>query len=308
MPINKINSVTPPFLKKGDVIEIIASSKFVSKNDVDLAIKSIKMAGFNVKLNHSLFNKLDVFSGTIQNRVAVLQEALDNTTSNALLFARGGYGFIHLIDYIDFSRFIKRPKWIVGFSDITILLTHLQQNYQIQSIHGPMAYNFPTTDSQSIKKLFTLLQGDLEEVRFNTCTLNKCGVSEGIIVGGNLSILSSLIGSASFLPHLDHHILFIEEVDEYLYHIERMMYTLNRSGLLKRLKGLIVGHMTNILDNEIPFGKTVQELIYDLTKKYNYPICFNFSSGHECENTPLIIGAKVHMDINNHFSHLKYIR
>lgn len=308
MPINKINSLNPPFLKKGDVIEIIASSKFVNKHDINLAIESIQEAGFNVKLNNSLFNKLDVFSGTIQHRIAVLQEAIDNTTSNALLFARGGYGFIHLIDHIDFSSFIKTPKWVVGFSDMTIFLTHLQLNYQIKSIHGPMAYNFSITDPLSTRQLFNLLKGNLEEIRLSECALNKCGVAEGIIIGGNLSILSSLVGSTSFSFNLDQYILFIEEVDEYLYHIERMLYTLDRAGLLKRLKGLIVGSMTNILDNDIPFGKTVSQLIFDLTKKYNYPICFNFPSGHDYINTPFIIGAKVHMDINNHVSLIKYIK
>ncbi|MAQ70341.1 MAG: LD-carboxypeptidase [Flavobacteriales bacterium] len=308
MPINNINSVTPPFLKKDDVVEIIASSKFVSKNDIGLAIQSIEEAGFNVKINSTLFNKLDVFSGSIQNRIAVLQEALDSRTSQALLFARGGYGFIHLIDYIDFSTFIKTPKWIVGFSDMTILLTHLQLNYQIKSIHGPMAYNFLNTDTHSRKQLFSLLTGNLEELKFDSVSFNKCGVSEGVVLGGNLSILSSLVGSSSLSSNLDQYILFIEDLDEYLYHIERMMYTLDRAGVLKNLKGLIVGHMTNILDNEIPFGKTVYELIYDVAKKYNYPICFNFPAGHDLQNIPFIIGAKIQMDINSHCSRIKYIK
>jgi muramoyltetrapeptide carboxypeptidase len=308
MPINNINSLTPPFLKKGDVVEIIASSKFVNKNDVNLAIQSIEAAGFNVRINSSLFNKLDVFSGSFHNRITILQESLDNIISKALLFARGGYGFIHLIDHIDFSKFIKNPKWIIGFSDMTILLTHLQLNYQIQSIHGPMAYNFLTTDLWSRTQLFSLLTGNLEEVKFDSFPLNKYGVSEGVILGGNLSILSSLVGSSSLPSNLDKYILFIEEIDEYLYHIERMLYTLDRAGVLHNLKGLIIGGMTNTLDNEIPFGKTVSELIYDVTKKYNYPICFNFPAGHNRQNTPFIIGAKIQMDINSHFSIIKYIK
>ena len=308
MPINSINSLIPSFLKKGDVVEIIASSKFVKKGDIKLGIQSIEEAGFNVKINRSLFNKLDVFSGSSKNRITVLQEALDNTVSKAILFARGGYGFIHLIDYIDFATFIKRPKWIIGFSDMTILLTHLQLNHQIQSIHGPMVYNFLSTDSQSRKQLFSLLTGNLVDVKFESFALNKYGVSEGVIFGGNLSILSSLVGSSSLPSNLEQYILFIEEIDEYLYHIERMVYTLDRAGVLKNLKGLIVGQMTNILDNEIPFGKTVNELIYDVTKKYNYPICFNFPAGHSSKNTPFIIGAKIQMDVNSSFSRIKYIK
>jgi muramoyltetrapeptide carboxypeptidase len=308
MAINNINSLTPPFLKKGDVIEIIASSKFVNKNDISIAVQSIESAGFNVTINSSLFNKLDVFSGSSQNRITILQKSLENKISKAILFARGGYGFIHLIDHIDFSNFIRSPNWLVGFSDMTILLTHLQLNYHIQSIHGPMAYNFSTTDIHLRTQLFDLLKGNLQDVKFESFILNKCGVSEGIVLGGNLSILCSLVGSSSLPFNSDQYILFIEEVDEYLYHIERMIYTLDRAGVLSNLKGLIIGHMTNILDNEMPFGKTVNELIYDVAKKYNYPICFNFPAGHDCENTPFIIGAKIQMDINSDYSRIKYIK
>lgn len=306
MAINNINSLTPPFLKKGDLVEIIAPAKFVSNEDINSAIQTIEQAGFNVKTNASIFDQHNVYSGTIDQRTKNLQRALDNTETKAIFFARGGYGTIQIIDQLDFTVFSKTPKWLIGFSDITTILIHIQTNYKIQSIHGPMPYNFSKTNSNHIATLFAILKGETKKIKSPHHKLNKPGTASGKLVGGNLSILCSLIGSSSFKELNQDIIFFIEDVDEYLYHIERMIYTLERSGFLKKIKGLIIGQMTNMLDNEIPFGKSVYELIYDIANKYDYPICFDFPFGHGNQNYPMIIESRVKLDINDNSSTLIY--
>jgi len=308
MAINNINSITPPFLEKGDLIEIIAPAKFVSKKDINNAIEIIKEAGFNIKINSNIFNQHNVFGGTIEQRKNNLQTALDNQATKAIFFARGGYGSIQLIDQIDFSIFTKYPKWLIGFSDLTTILIHIETQYNIQSIHGPMAYNFPKTKLEHINTLFHIIQGHTQNIDSRSHKLNKPGTGEGKLIGGNLSILCSLISSPSFTNMNQNIILFLEDVDEYLYHIERMIYTLDRSGLLKNLQGLIIGNMTNMLDNEIAFGKNVYQLIYDITKKYDYPICFQFPIGHSDDNHPIIIGSNVKLEVNDNLSKIIYKR
>jgi len=308
MAINSINSVTPPYLQKGDVVEIIAPAKFVSNKDIDDAIQIIEKSGFKIKISQSLFNQHHVFSGTIKERKNNLQSALDNPETKAIIFARGGYGSIQIIDQIDFTIFAKKPKWLIGFSDITTILLHIQTRYNIQSIHGPMLYNFPKTGSIYISQLFHILKGDVNNIESTTHKLNKFGTHEGKLIGGNLSILCSLMCSSSFNTISHDVILFLEDVDEYLYHIERMIHTLDRSGLLKNLKGLIVGEMANMLDNEIPFGKNVYELIYDITKKYDYPICFNFPIGHSHNNHPIVLGSHITLDVKENYSKIIYKR
>ena len=310
MTINRINSIMPSFLRDGDQIEIVAPAKFISKPDIKSAVELIQSHGFKVKFNKSLFSKVDVFAGTIEERIKNLQSAFNENETKAIFFARGGYGSIQIGDYIDFAIFSKNPKWLVGFSDITTILLHTYMRYQVNSIHGPMPsgvpYNFKKTDRECVDMMFNLLKNKLKDITTDYHNLNKIGTSFGIIIGGNLSILCSLIGSPSFLDLREEYILFIEDVDEYLYHLERMMYILDRMGLLKKLKGLIVGQMTNIMDNEISFGKTTYQLISDITKKYNYPICFDFPIGHNKKNHPIIIGAKVKLEVNDLFSRIHY--
>lgn len=307
MPINSINSIPPPYLKQGDTIEIIASAKFVSLNDIETAVELLKKAGYNILFSKRVFKKDAVFAGTIEERLASLQDALDNDKSNAILFARGGYGSIHLIDKLDFTTYYKSPKWLIGFSDMTTILMHVQAKYSVQSIHGPMAYNFKELDKKSLKKLLSCLKGKNESLEIRPNPLNCVGESTGVLIGGNLSILCSLIGSSSFLKNYNQHILFLEEIDEYLYHIERMLYMLDRAGVLRNLNGLIIGHMTNILDNEESFGKTVREIILDLVKKYNYPVAFNIPAGHNSLNNPLVIGSEIQLNVTKDKTVIKYL-
>jgi len=306
MTINNINSIAPPNLKKGDCIEIVACAKFISVKDVADAISIIEKHGFVAKVKPQNFNKHNVFAGTIDQRIEILQHALDNDETKAIFFARGGYGTIQIIDGLDFDYFSRNPKWLVGFSDITIILTHVKSIYNIQTIHGPMPFNFCSTDNDSVINLFSLLQGNYQALECPPFKLNKIGSCKGKVFGGNLSILYSLIGTKD-IDGIKNSILFLEDVDEYLYHLERMIYTMDRSGILKSLKGLVIGQMTEILDNKDPFGKTSYQLIYDIVKKYDYPICFNFPIGHSSQNQPVIIGKEVELNVTTESSSIIYL-
>ena len=299
MTINSDSSIMPPFLSDHDHIELIAPARSVLKKDIDSAIKIIESNRLAAVYSNNLFDQKDIFSGTKDQRVQYFQKALDNPKTKAIFFVRGGYGSIQIIDDIDFSSFSKNPKWLVGFSDITTILMHVYSQYRINSIHGPMPFNFQKTESVSINNIFNLLRGNFKNTEFPAHKLNKTGISSGILIGGNLSVLCSLVGSPSFTRTHHDTILFIEDVDEYIYHIERMMYMLSRSGFLGRIKGLIVGKMTDIRDNQIAFGQTVYQSINTITKQYNYPVCFNAPIGHSKNNNPIIVGAKIRLDVNS---------
>ena len=307
MPTNDINSKPSLFLKKGDYVEIVACAKFISKNDIDYAIKLLKEKGYKISLSSNIYDRKRVFAGTVSQRLEALQSALDNTQTKAIFFARGGYGTIQILEFLNFTQFQKNPKWLIGFSDVTIILTHIQIMYGIQSIHAPMLYSFNRLHTSVIERLFRLLKGQLQEIKTTPCELNKPGLIQGKVIGGNLSILYSLIGSKSFSVTKNDYILFIEDVDEYLYHLERMIYSLDHAQILKNIKGLIVGQMTNMLDNEISFGKDVNTIIYDIVKKYDYPVCFNFPIGHVDKNFPIIIGSQVELLVEKEQSSLRYI-
>ena len=308
MTINSMSPIIPPFLLNQDKIEIVAPARCVEKNEIDLAINIIEMFGFRSNYNISLFHQKDIFAGTKKQRIESLQLAIDNQETKAIFFARGGYGSIQIIDDIDFTVFCKNPKWLVGFSDITTILTHVYQKYKIQSIHGPMPFNFQNTEMASLTQVFNILKGKLDGMSFPPHRLNNVGVVSGEVIGGNLSILCSLIGSRSFMDLNTDSILFIEDVDEYIYHIERMMYTLERSGVLKKIKGLIVGKMSNAKDNKIPFGKTAYQAISDIVEKYEYPVCFNVPIGHGESNYSIVVGAKIELEVTKNSAKIQYFQ
>lgn len=297
----------PPFLLDQDQVEIVAPARFVKKKDIDLAIKIINSFGLKVVYDKNLFDQKNIFSGTRKQRIKNVQSALDNHETKAIFFARGGYGSIQIIDSINFENFSNHPKWLIGFSDITTILIHVFQQYGIQSIHGPMPFNFQNTDDISLAQMFNLLKGVRGNIKFSYHKLNNRGVASGKIIGGNLSILCALIGSKSFIKPNQDYILFIEDVDEYIYRIERMIYTLDRSGILNKIKGLIIGDISNSLDNKLPFGKTPYEAINEIVKKYKYPICFKAPIGHETRNSSILIGAKVKLDVSSNFSSIQYL-
>tara|TARA_B100001250_G_scaffold408009_1_gene429674 strand:- start:594 stop:1517 length:924 start_codon:yes stop_codon:yes gene_type:complete len=306
MKTNNNNSIIPPFLKPGDQVEIVASAKFVLSKEIESAIHFFKQHKLDVKFNKSTFYQKNVFAGTISQRVQSLDAALNDKTIKAILFARGGYGTIQIIDSVNFDTLYKNPKWLIGFSDITTVLMHIYSQFNISSIHGPMAYNFNDIGVNAGNCMINILKGEKTNIKADFSSFNITGKTHGKLIGGNLSILCNLIGSTSMPEFDEDYVLFIEDIDEYLYHLERMMYMLDRAGLLKKLKGLIVGQMTGIMDNPISFGKDPSQLIQEIVKKYDYPLCFNFPIGHTTNNQSVIIGARIRLEVNELFSQIQY--
>ena len=248
--------------------------------------------GFLTKVGKSLGNQFNYFSGTDEERLSDFQQMLDDDSVKAILCARGGYGLSRIIDRINFKKFKKQPKWIVGYSDVTVLHSHLYSNYYIASIHGPMAAAFNNAGyiSRFVQSLRYALEGKKLKYSCEPHEFNKKGEAIGELIGGNLSLLTHLIGTDSDSKTRGR-ILFLEDVGEYLYNIDRMMYQLKRSGKLSKLAGLIIGGFTENKDTEQPFGQTPYEIIHDVVKEYDYPVCFGFPVSHGNENYALKMGV-----------------
>ena len=276
-------------LKKGDAVAVISTARKVIPSELDFAITKIKSWGLNVCFGKNLFKKQHQFAGTIEERAKDLQWALDDNNIKAVFFARGGYGSVHVVDYVDWQAFTINPKWLIGFSDITIFHSHVHQCYNIPTLHAAMPITYPQNTDGAIKNIRDILFGENVSYKFKGHSFNKNGKVKTAIVGGNLSILYSLLGSKSQL-NTDGKILFLEDLDEYLYHIDRMMQALKRAGMLENLSGLMIGGMNGMNDNTIPFGKTAEEIIRDVVSEYTYPVAFNIPAGHINENFPLLFG------------------
>jgi muramoyltetrapeptide carboxypeptidase len=287
---------TPPYLNKGDKIGIVACARKISREEVQPAIDILVSWGLAVKLGDNLFKVQDQFSGTDEERAADLQDMLDDPEIKAVISARGGYGTMRIIDKIDFTKFKALPKWVIGYSDITVLHSHIY-NMGIETLHATMPINF-TKNAEATETLRKALFGEGLSYRLKSHSLNRKGNAEAELVGGNLSLLFALTGSSSDI-NTNGTILFIEDLDEYLYHVDRMMVNLKRSGRLSGLKGLIVGGMSEMKDNLVPFGKNAEEIIMDAVKEYDFPVCFDFPAGHIDKNNALIIGRKVKLLVND---------
>ncbi|MBC8266619.1 MAG: LD-carboxypeptidase [Flavobacteriales bacterium] len=283
-------------LKIGDKIGIISTARKISLEELKPAIKVLESWGLKIVFGDNLFSSDNQFSGTIEQRTADLQSMIDDDSIKAILCARGGYGTVQIIDNIDFSSLKKNPKWIIGYSDVTVLHSHLNR-LGIATLHAIMPINFETNTKESLGSLKNSLFGNENNILCEPHSFNKFGKVEAEVVGGNLSILYSLLGSDSDI-NTDGKILFIEDLDEYLYHIDRMMMNLKRNGKFEKLKGLIVGGMSDMNDNAIPFGKTAQEIILEHTREYNFPICFGFPAGHLEDNRCIILGEKSVLEIS----------
>ncbi|WP_426582445.1 S66 peptidase family protein [Mucilaginibacter sp. R-33] len=281
----------PPYLKKGDKIAITCPAKKLPNPMTD-AIALLQSWGLEVVLGDTVEASFHQFAGDDDFRAADMQRFIDDDSIKAIIAARGGYGTVRMIDKVDFSRFAQNPKWLIGFSDITLLHTHLFTNYGAQTIHGQMPVNIPDASKHSIDTLRRALFGEDLSYEFATHDTNKPGEATGIIVGGNLSLLVASAGSVSDLDYTEK-ILFIEDVGEYLYSVDRMLRMLDRAGKLKSLSGLVVGGFTDIKDNDIPFGQTVSQIVMDIVKGYNYPVCFDFPAGHIPDNNSLVLGREV---------------
>jgi muramoyltetrapeptide carboxypeptidase len=296
--------IVPPALKKGDTVAIAATARKTSKEIIAPSVEILKNWGLKVVFAPNLFKEENQFAGSDKERAAGFQWALDNKEVKAIILACGGYGTMRVIDNVTFRNFIKNPKWVVGYSDTTIIQSHLF-NLGIASIHGTMAFQF-TKHEEATESLRKVLFGEKQEYKADGHTLNRAGEERAEIIGGNLSLLYALSGSHSDIDTKGK-ILFIEDLDEYLYHVDRMMMQLKRSGKLKNLKGLIVGGMSDMKDNTVPFGQSAEEIIWDAVKEYKYPVCFNFPAGHISRNLAFYIGKKANLKVTKKGSELIYL-
>ncbi len=291
--------ITPPYLTSGDKIAIVATARKVSPSEMDVAINTFRSWGLQVITGPHLFGVNNQYSGTDEERASDLQMMLDDSSIKAIVCARGGYGTARIIDNINFGTFEQHPKWIVGYSDITVLHSHIQTQYGIETLHATMPINFSDEGSENAtESLRKALFGETLEYTIENQPSNKPGNGSGILTGGNLSILYSLIGTPSDIQTEDK-ILFIEDLDEYLYHMDRMMLNLKRSGKLSGIKGLIVGGLIKMNDNTVPFGKQAEQIISEYAQEAGIPVCFNFPAGHITDNRALIMGREVRLDIDN---------
>jgi muramoyltetrapeptide carboxypeptidase len=288
--------ITPPQLQKGDTIAIVATARKNIDDNLKPAISWLKNWGLEVVIGNTIGLDYNQLAGTDEQRAADFQIQLDNPNIKAIWCVRGGYGTVRMVDLLDFTKFKQHPKWIIGFSDVTVLHSHLN-TLGFASIHGIMPVSSKASE-EAKETLRKALFGEPLSYKVPCDAMNRFGVAKGELVGGNLSILYSLFGSESAIDCSDK-ILFIEDLDEYLYHLDRMMMNLKRNGCLESLKGIIVGGMTKMKDNEIPWGKNALEIIDDVTKKYTIPIIYNFPAGHMADNRALIFGRQITMEVNS---------
>jgi muramoyltetrapeptide carboxypeptidase len=292
---------TPPYLKKGDTIAISCPAGYMPREKAQTCIETIQQWGFEVMVGKTLGSKSkNYFSGNDETRLNELQAMLDDEGIKAILCGRGGYGISRIIDQIDFTRFKKNPKWIIGFSDITLLHAHINRNFKIATLHAPMvaAFNNGENKNEFIDSLHKALIGKKAKYACKADPFNKLGEAKGELIGGNLTLITHLIGTKSDI-NTKNKILFIEDIGELIYSTDRMLHQLKRSGKLTNLSGLIVGGFTDVKDTERPFGKKVKELIKDILQDYDYPVCFDFPVGHKKENYALKIGGDFQLKITN---------
>lgn len=292
----------PPYLKKGDTIGIVCPAGYMPLEKALTCISVLEQWGYKVKTGATLGGDSgNYFSGTDAQRLSDLQQMLDDHEVKAILCGRGGYGMGRIIDALDFSSFKKHPKWIIGFSDITVLHAHLYSRYKIASLHAPMAaaFNDDEYKNEYIQSLRKALEGKKARYQATPHIFNRKGEAVGELVGGNLALVAHLIGTDSEFKTRNR-ILFLEDVGEYLYNIDRMFYQLKRSGRLDRLAGLIIGGFSDIKDTDRPFGKSVYEIIKEVIAEYDFPVCFNFPVSHGKENFALKVGVGYKLKVAKH--------
>lgn len=295
----------PAYLQKGDTVAMVCTARSFSRDEAQEAVSLFESWGLNIVFGSTIDINANQLGGTDEQRANDLQKMMDDDTIKAIWIARGGYGTVRIIDKLDFSKFVKNPKWVIGFSDITVLHSHIH-NLGIATLHAIMPYSVPKALSEAKETLRQALFNEDYEIKIPSNSSNKTGDAEGLLIGGNLSIIYSLLGSKSSVD-TKNKILYLEDLDEYLYHIDRMFYNLKRNGYFDDLNGLIIGGMTDMHDNQIPFGYDVKQIILDLCKEYDFPICFDFPAGHIPDNRALKLGTKVSLNINNESISLKYI-
>ena len=298
----------PTYLKPNSKIQIISPAGKIKEERVIPAVKWLDKQGYKVELGKHVFAQHFQFAGTDAQRLEDLQTAFDDPETDVIICSRGGYGLVRIIDKLDLTEFKKYPKWLVGFSDITILHSCLN-NLGVATIHGTMPPSFFDKNSEpnvNLDSLMNLLTVEKSSYNFIKNEKNRTGNITAELVGGNLSIIVSLLGTKYDLE-TDGKILFIEEIDEYLYHIDRMLRQLKFAGKLDKLSGLVIGDFTSIKDNDSPFGQTVEEIISDAVKDYKFPVSFGFPAGHDKKNLALAFGKDWNLKVSQETSTLKMI-
>lgn len=297
----------PPYLKKGDTIGITCPAGYMEAKKVQTCIHTLQSWGYEVMLGKTIGSKsATYFSGTDEERLDEFQAMLNDKSINAILCGRGGYGVSRIIDSLDFKQFKKNPKWIIGFSDITVLHAHLNQQIKVASLHASMAnaFNNGGANNAYVQSLKMALKGIKSKYKAEVHSFNRIGKCSGQLIGGNLALIAHLCGSKSGYV-TQNKILFIEDIGEYIYNIDRMMIQLNRAGLLDKLSGLIIGKFSDTKNTERPFGQSVEEIMLQHISAYDYPVCFNFPVSHEEENVALKIGLVHTLNITNKIVFLK---
>lgn len=287
--------IMPQNLKRGDTVAIIATARKIDASTLQPGIRLLESWGLHVILGKTIGKKQHQLAGADWQRATDFQEMLDDPSVKAIWAAKGGYGTVKIVDRIDFSTFTKNPKWIIGFSDLTVLHSHVNQ-LGFETLHAMMAISTPSATTAAKETLRKVLFGEKLAYTIPYHEFNKLGEAQGAIVGGNLSVLYSIQGSVSEVDLTDK-ILFLEDLDEYLYHIDRMMTNLKRNGSLNNLKGIIIGGMTSMNDNDIPWGKNALEIIQEIVKDLDIPVAYNFPAGHIKDNRALILGRTITFEV-----------
>ena len=295
----------PKALQKGDKVCILATARKISLEELNEGVSLLKSWGLLPVFGRTIGLSHHQFAGTDWERTQDLQAALDNPEIKAIWCARGGYGTVRIIDYLNFDQFIINPKWVIGFSDVTVLHSHIH-SLGVQTIHATMPVSLSSNTQKAKDTLQQALFGKSPDLSIDTPnSLNIPGIASGVLVGGNLSILYSLCGSSSSLNTKDK-ILILEDLDEYLYHIDRMITNLKRNGMLNSLKGLIIGGMTKMHDNKVPYGETAPQIIFNAVKDCNYPVVFDAPTGHISNNCALIMGKTINLNVTKTSATLTY--
>ncbi|MEP7165521.1 MAG: LD-carboxypeptidase [Ferruginibacter sp.] len=322
LPIDKIYLVIsevpgkrlPPYLKKGDTIGITCPAGYISMEDIQPAVNKMQEWGYRIRIGDAIGKKDFILGGTDAERLADLQQMLDDRNIKAIMCARGGYGAVRIIDKINFDKYLLNPKWIIGFSDITVLHSHINRHFNIATIHSKMCNSFPSDwnlaeqiQRDTIESIGQCLSGKKMEYSVVPNANNKTGNASGTLVGGNLKTLETLAGSSSDLI-TKNKILFVEDTGEYLYSIDRMFWNLKRTGKLSQLKGLIIGGFKMKPDDPgEEFGKTLEQIVLEKIIGYNYPVCFDFPVGHQKNNYALKCGMIYNLTVSEKTVSLKEI-
>ena len=292
-------------MEKGDLIYIVSPAKSIDPESIYFAKKLIESWGFIAECGTNTLGEYNYFSGNDIDRAADFQLAIDHKEAKAILCARGGYGCVRIMDKLNWSNFEKSPKWLIGFSDITVM-HHRVQRLSVMSMHATMPLNFQMNSSEALETFRAALIGESFSIQAPPSSFNKIGSARGRLLGGNLSIVYSLLGTADAYDFKDS-VLFIEDLSEQLYHIDRMLFALKKAGVFDEIKALVIGGMTDLKDTSPSFGMTYEEVILEKVKESSIPICFNFPIGHIDDNRAMIIGETVELEVGPHGASLYYV-